>query len=80
MSRLRSYIGKGLAVFLAVFLLLTLCLAASGFGLMLIYSATRFEGNNKAVLVQLVGVLLGVAEDVTDGGEGTSVATGWLEA
>lgn len=25
-------------------------------------------------------MLLGVAEDVRDGGEGTSVATGWLEA
>ena len=24
-------------------------------------------------------MLLGVAEDVTDGGEGTPVATGWLE-
>ncbi|MBP3301353.1 MAG: InlB B-repeat-containing protein [Clostridia bacterium] len=30
MSRLRSYIGKGLAVFLAVFLLLTLCLDLFG--------------------------------------------------
>jgi len=54
-SPIREFLRKGDVVLLA------LCLAASGFGLMLIYSATRFEGNNKAVLVQLIGVILGVA-------------------
>lgn len=51
---LREFFHKGDCV------LLSLCLLASGFGLTLIYSATRWEGNNKAVLIQLIGILLGV--------------------
>ena len=43
-------------------LLLALCLAASGFGLVLIYSATRWLPlhRNRSVVVQAVGILLGV--------------------
>lgn len=41
-------------------LLLSLCLAASGFGLALIYSATRYNENNTAIVIQLFGILLGV--------------------
>lgn len=55
LSPFREFTRKGDLI------LLSLCLAASGFGLMLIYSATRFEDNNKAILVQLIGILLGVA-------------------
>ena len=54
-SPIREFLRKGDVV------LLSLCLAASGFGMLLIFSATRFEGNNKALLVQLIGILLGVA-------------------
>lgn len=53
-SPIREFIRKGDLI------LLTLCLAASGYGLLLIYSATRFEDNNKALLVQLIGIALGV--------------------
>lgn len=53
-SPIREFIRKGDLI------LLTLCLAASGYGLLLIYSATRFEANNKAILVQLIGIVLGV--------------------
>lgn len=41
-------------------LLLALCLAASGMGLVLIYSATRYTGTNRYVLVQAVGIAVGV--------------------
>ena len=41
-------------------LLLGLCLAASGYGLLLIYSATRWNGNNRSVIVQALGIFLGV--------------------
>ena len=54
-SPFREFLRKGDVV------LLSLCLAASGFGLLLIFSATRFESNNKALLVQVIGILLGVA-------------------
>lgn len=53
-SPVREFFRKGDLV------LLSLCLMASGFGLALIYSATRWEDNNKAVIVQLIGILLGV--------------------
>lgn len=53
-SPLREFFRKG------DLLLLTLCLSASGFGLLLIFSATRWEDNNKAVAVQLIGIILGV--------------------
>ena len=42
-------------------LLLALCLLASGFGLVLIYSATRYTESNRNFVVQTVGILLGVA-------------------
>lgn len=42
-------------------ILLALCLAASGMGLILIYSATRYEGSNRYVLVQALGIAIGVA-------------------
>lgn len=54
-SPIREFLRKGDVI------LLSLCLAASGFGLLLIYSATRFENNNRAIIVQLVGICLGVA-------------------
>ncbi len=41
-------------------LLLCLCLAASGYGLVLIYSATRWNWNNRSVIVQALGIFLGV--------------------
>lgn len=43
-------------------LLLCLCLAASGYGLALIYSATRYLTYNRdrSVMIQAVGILLGV--------------------
>lgn len=53
-SPIREFIRKGDLI------LLSLCMAASGYGLLLIYSATRYQDNNKAILVQLVGILLGV--------------------
>lgn len=41
--------------------LLGLCLAASGFGLLLIYSATRYLHNgNRYVMIQGIGILIGV--------------------
>ena len=42
-------------------LLLALCLLASGFGLVLIYSATRYLHSNRNMVVQSVAILLGVA-------------------
>lgn len=44
-------------------LLLALCLAASGYGLLLIYSATRYiarSNGNRSIIVQTAGILLGV--------------------
>lgn len=41
-------------------LLLALCLAASLYGLLLIFSATRWTNSNRSVLVQALGILLGV--------------------
>lgn len=41
-------------------LLLALCLAASGMGLALIYSATRYENTNRYVMVQALGILIGL--------------------
>lgn len=55
LSPIREFCRKG------DLLLLCLCLATSFFGLALIFSATRFEENNKAVIVQLIGIFLGVA-------------------
>ena len=40
--------------------LLGLCLAASGFGVVLVFSATRYMGSNRYVLVQLLAIAMGV--------------------
>ena len=43
-------------------LLLTLCLLASGFGMVLIYSATRYMNHSaglRCMLIQAVGIVLG---------------------
>ena len=53
-SPIREFFRKGDLI------LLTLCLTASGFGLVLIYSATRYEGGLKAVIIQLIGICLGI--------------------
>ena len=53
-SPIREFFKKGDLVLLA------LCLAASGYGLLLIYSATRYNGNDRAVLVQIVAIALGI--------------------
>ena len=53
-SPIREFFKKG------DILLLSLCLLASGYGLVLIYSATRFDQNNSAIFVQLAGIGLGV--------------------
>ena len=54
LSPLREFGKKG------DLLLLSLCLAASGFGLLLIFSATRYLESNRYVLVQLLAIFLGV--------------------
>lgn len=41
-------------------LLLAFCLAASGYGLVLIYSATRYLETNRNMIVQAVAILLGI--------------------
>lgn len=41
-------------------LLLALCLASSGFGLALIYSATRYTGKERFIIVQALAVVIGV--------------------
>ncbi len=53
-SPLREFFKKGDAV------LLLLCLAASLFGAALIFSATRYNGNNRAVIIQCAAIALGV--------------------
>ncbi len=50
----RTFIRKGDAVLLA------LCLTASAYGLLLIYSATRYLHRDRFVYIQLAAVLLGV--------------------
>ena len=54
LSPLREFCKKG------DLLLLGLCLAASGYGLLLIFSATRYLESNRYVLVQLLAIFLGV--------------------
>lgn len=41
-------------------MLLFLCLLSSGYGLLLIFSATRYEHSYKSVIVQFIGIILGV--------------------
>lgn len=55
LSPIREFVRKG------DLLLLTLCILASGYGLALIYSATRWTGSNRFVIVQGVAILLGIA-------------------
>lgn len=52
-SPLREFLKKGDLI------LLLLCLFASGFGLILIYSATRWTGNNRNVIVQAIAIMIG---------------------
>ena len=53
-SPLREFLRKGDVV------LLTLCLCASGFGMVLLFSATRWNHKNSVLVVQLIGIILGV--------------------
>ena len=53
-SPVREFFKKGDLVLLA------LCLLSSGYGLLLIFSATRYNGNNRALLVQCAAIVLGV--------------------
>lgn len=53
-SPVREFFKKGDLI------LLSLCLLASGYGLLLIYSATRYEGGYKSVIVQFIGIILGI--------------------
>ena len=50
-------------------LLLTLCLAASGYGLILIYSATRWSDDNRSVIVQTLAIAMGVMVYAENEGE-----------
>jgi rod shape determining protein RodA len=52
-SPIREFLRKGDVILLA------LCLLASGYGLLLIYSATRWEGGYQSILVQGIAILLG---------------------
>ena len=54
LSPIREFFRKG------DLLLLTLCLGASGFGLVLIYSATQYTGKSRFIFVQLAAIFLGV--------------------
>lgn len=53
-SPIREFFRKGDPILLA------LCLLTSGYGLILVYSATRYFNNNRSVIVQAVAILLGV--------------------
>lgn len=54
LSPIREFFRKGDLI------LLSLCLLASGYGLVLIYSATRWTDSNKYLLVQGAAILMGV--------------------
>ena len=54
LSPIREFFRKGDLI------LLSLCLLASGYGLVLIYSATRWTESNKFVIVQAAAIFLGV--------------------
>ena len=54
LSPLREFLRKGDGVLLA------LCLAASAYGLVLVYSATRYLETNRNMIVQSAAVLIGV--------------------
>ena len=51
---LREFFRKG------DLLLLTLCIAASGYGLVLIYSATRYLQTYRNMIIQSVAIVLGI--------------------
>lgn len=51
---LREFFRKG------DLLLLSLCIAASGYGLVLIYSATRYIGGYRNMIIQSVAIVLGI--------------------
>ena len=53
-SPIREFIRKG------DWILLSLCLLASGYGLVLIYSAPRYMESNRSVIVQAASILIGV--------------------
>ena len=53
-SPIHEFLKKGDAV------LLLLCLLASGYGVLLIFSATRYNDNNRAVMIQCIAIFLGV--------------------
>ena len=53
-SPIREFFRKG------DWILLSLCLMASGYGLVLIYSATRYMESNRSVIVQAASILIGV--------------------
>lgn len=53
-SPVREFFKKG------DIMLLFLCLLSSGYGLLLIFSATRYENSYKSVIVQFIGIILGV--------------------
>jgi len=53
-SPIREFFRKGDKI------LLFLCLLASGYGLVLIYTATRYTEKNKFVLIQFIAIALGV--------------------
>ncbi len=53
-SPVREFFKKG------DLMLLFLCLLSSGYGLLLIFSATRYENSYKSVIVQFIGIILGV--------------------
>ena len=53
-SPIREFMKKG------DLLLLSLCLLASGYGLVLIYSATQYFESSRFVFVQLIAIILGV--------------------
>ena len=54
-SPIREFFKKGDLV------LLSLCLLASGYGLLLVFSATRYLNSNRPIMVQALAVVLGVA-------------------
>lgn len=54
LSPFREFFRKG------DLLLLSLCLIASGFGLVLIYTATRWTGSNSFIIVQTIAICIGV--------------------
>ena len=53
-SPVREFLKKGDLILLA------LCLLASGYGLLLVFSATRYLNSNRPIMVQALAVVLGV--------------------